>query len=150
LSPSFRVWLDREILDATRLCLEFQCRGYAGRGGAFLDVSKLEQNAQDFLRYPLLAENPASLSMGYLDKSDHTKVSDEHIGVSAFPLGPSGRLILRVRVAEPFDEPSRSGFQRVAIAEFGATYEQLKQFSLALISLVRGDIREVNFGELPH
>lgn len=132
--------IDRDDDGSGKLFLEFKSYGFSGNGSAYFDLASLAQKAKDFAAYPLPAE-PVLLAGGYFDKNDFSKLRQEHLHVSAYPIGPSGRIGLLVRVAEPSSDGRRDVLRRSASAEFVTDYEQLSLFSRELVELATG-VRE--------
>lgn len=139
--------IDREN-EACRLSLEFRSGEYAGRGSAYFDSVMLVRKAEEFSMYPLPADRSVVLEGGFLDKSDFTKLSQEHLHISVYPLGYTGRIGLLVRVAEPSEDERRDVFRRSAAAEFMIDYERLSWFSKGLMELVAGRQDEFTFKDV--
>ena len=132
-----RLHVNRDDDGSGQLFLEFKSGGFSGVGSAYFDLSALAERVKEFEAYPLPAQ-PVSIAGGFLDKSNLSRVREEHLHVSAYPFGPSGRLGLLVKVAEPVDDGRRDVLRRSASAEFVTDYEQLSLFARELIELLNG------------
>jgi hypothetical protein len=125
---------------------KFEADNFSGCGSAWFDLKKLAAQAESFAQYPLSAETPPRIEGGYWNTSA-TKIDQEHLHISAYPINSRGAIGLLARVAVPHENPDRVGLNFSASVEFKTNYEQLRKFSVDLRSLALGELSEVLFQE---
>lgn len=145
----FELTVDRQINGAPRLRVEVNAPPISGIALAYFGHESLARVAEAFHRMPIDVSEPANLSLGYLDPataaSDAPTVNQEHIGITAFPQGRTGKLILEVRLALPHSHDRE--LQREARTQFLATYGQLADLSRGIRALARGECDRIRFEE---
>jgi len=138
MSDFIRLNIARENDGSGQLFLEFGADGFSGSGAAYFDLALLADRAREFAAYPLPIDAPVLLAGGFLDKGDFSRLRQEHLHVSAYPLGGSGRIGLMLKVAEPADDGRQDVLRRSASAEFLVNYDLLSRFSKGLVELATG------------
>jgi hypothetical protein len=114
-------------------------QGFSGHGSAWFGVAQLERFASALAAYPLTEEARTGLAGGYW-KDD--RLEQVHVGLSAYPLGPTGHLGVRVRVATALGPSERPESQHVTEVELQTTYHELERFSGELRELLAGEREE--------
>lgn len=143
-SISFQIVRDQD--GSGELIAELQSNEFSGRGSAYFDLGFLLLKAKEFSAYPLM-EGGVTLVGGILDRDDLSKLKQEHIRISARPVGLAGQVAVRIFLAEPTDNGLE--IRRCVSAEIGAEYVQLAALSSGLAALAegRGDSFAIEFHE---
>jgi hypothetical protein len=118
--------------------------GFSGAGGAYFAVEELEEFAQALQVFPLpLEDDRRSIAGGFGNSEDHTKVTQEHLGISVYLVNPQrGYVGIQVRMATEVWADTRPESKKQAVVEILATYEPLSKFSRDLFSVLRGSLQE--------
>jgi hypothetical protein len=130
------------------LFAEFETKGFSGRGSAWFDLQTLASKAEKFGQYPLPSEPHVCIEGGYWTEDHFSKLAEEHLHLSAYPINSRGGIRLKIRVASSLGGNARPQSQCYAGAEISTEYEQLARFSRELASLARGETNEVVLNEL--
>ena len=118
--------------------------GFSGESGAYFNVETLEEFAEALQLFPLPpADHRRSIASGFGSKEDHTKLSQEHLGISVYLANPQrGYVGIQVRMATEMWPDNRPESKKLAVVEILATYEPLSKFSRDLLSVLRGALKE--------
>lgn len=112
-----------------------KCNGFEGLGSCFVDVDAFAISAQNFSLYPLPKDGSVCIEGGYFNK-DMRGLAQTHLRLSAMPADALGGLVLRLTLATPVEESSRS-FSAKLNCDIPCTYETLKNVSEALMALAK-------------
>jgi hypothetical protein len=118
--------------------------GFSGHSGAYFNLEELEEFAEALQVFPLPPEDQRrSIASGFGSKEDHTKVAQEHLGISVYLANPQrGYVGIQVRMATEVWSDTRPESKKQAVVEILATYEPLSKFSRDLLSVLRGSLKE--------
>jgi hypothetical protein len=125
-----------------KLVAHAEANGFAGTSGAYFDKQRLSDFAQALEAFPLVGR--PSLIGGFFDRDRPGRIEQEHLTIECYPVDVTGHLGLRLRLATELWAPARPESQHVAALEILTTYEPLRQFSHALLALLRGDTEEIS------
>ncbi|WP_250633103.1 hypothetical protein [Pinirhizobacter soli] len=144
---TIRLTIKRDEDGSCELIAHFASKGFSGSGSAYFDLASLAKVAVDFSAFPLSKENRPCIQGGYFDLGNSQVLSQEHLHISASPLGNTGRVRLLIRTSTPASETMPNELQRSASIEFSADYEQMRSLSRGLVHLAEGRCEEVIFEE---
>jgi hypothetical protein len=118
--------------------------GFSGEGGAYFTVEELEEFAEALQVFPLPPDDDRrSIAGGFGSNEDHTKVAQEHLGISVYLANPQrGYVGIQVRMATEIWPDTRPESKKQTVLEILATYEPLSKFSRDLVSVLRGSLQE--------
>lgn len=137
-----RLKIDADNDNTGELFGELEADKFAGQGSAWFELKKLTEQAKRFSEYPISDEEPPIIEGGYW-KKDTSAIEQEHLFISAYPIGSRGVLGIMIRLSVPYDNPERIGLKCRTSAEFLVHYEQLGQFSKDIQALAAGTMTEV-------
>lgn len=142
-----RLQLESDDDGTGELFAVFEANGFAGHGSAWFDLTDLAETARQFEQYPLPNDPPVCIAGGYWNNDKPATLKEERLSISAFPANSRGGIGVRVRSAyEATMADGRASLHSVSV-EFCASYEQMAQFSRALIALAHGEVKEVVLDE---
>ena len=144
---TIRLTIKRDEDGSCELIANFSSKGFSGSGSAYFGLANLVKIAVAFAALPLSKENRPCIQGGYFDQGNSHVLSQEHLHISATPLGNTGRVRLLLRASTPVSETMPNELQRSASVEFSADYEQMRSLSLGLVDLAEGRCEEVVFEE---
>ena len=144
-----RLTIEQDDDGTAELFAQFEANGFAGRGSAWVDLIALKNLAAGFGKYPLETSDRPCIEGGYWGREGTGKLDQEHLHISAYPIGSRGELGVRVRAATPFQHEDERRSQHLASVELRVTYEQLGRFSKDLKWLTDGNLSEVVLEEEP-
>ena len=118
--------------------------GFSGESGAYFNVEELEEFAEALQVFPLPPEDHRrSIASGFGSKEDHSKLAQEHLGISVYLANPQrGYVGIQVRMATEVWADTRPESKKQAVVEILTTYEPLSKFSRDLLSVLRGSLKE--------
>jgi hypothetical protein len=118
--------------------------GFSGEGGAYFAVEELREFAEALQVFPLPPEDDRrSIAGGFGSDEDHTKVAQEHLGISVYLADPQrGYVGIQVRMATEMWPDTRPESKKQAVVEILATYEPLSRFSRDFVRVLRGSLQE--------
>jgi hypothetical protein len=118
--------------------------GFSGEGGAYFAVEELAEFAEALQVFPLPPEDDRrSIAGGFGSNEDHTKVAQEHLGISVYLANPQrGYVGIQVRMATELWPDTRPESKKQAVVEILATYEPLSKFSRDFVRVLRGSLQE--------
>ena len=126
------------------LFARFESQGFAGHGSAWFDLATLTETAKQFAQHPLPSDKPVCIAGGFLTVAIPPALDEEMLHISAHPVNGRGGIALRVQLACEVSAFDRGGVAKHCVSgEIQVGYEQLQQFSKALVSLIRGELDEV-------
>lgn len=121
-----------------KLLLTVQFRGFSGHGGAWFDVSELEEFAEAISAFPIPNARRPSIAGGFYKKDTSGELEQEHLALTVYAVGARGQVGILVRLSTEMWDGDRPESQSAVRIEFLTTYQPLADFSKALRSLVRG------------
>ncbi|MHA6907964.1 hypothetical protein ACQUJS_05935 [Ralstonia pseudosolanacearum] len=145
MKEEITIRLNSEGDGSGKLFVEFFLNGFSGQSSAWFDLVKLEDQVKNFSEFPLSIDRLPYIRGGYWN-DDATEIQQEHVYLSARPRGLAGDVIFMVRLATPVETGMGSELHYSASAELRATYQQLSDFSINFIRLIRGEIGEIRLG----
>jgi hypothetical protein len=114
-------------------------QGFAGVGSAWFNADDLEAFASRLAEYPLSHPMPA-IAGGW--GNEPGVLSQEHVGISTYPVGSKGQIGVQVRLATPELETDSALSRRAVQLEVLTTYERLGRFARQLGAMIRGEVPE--------
>ncbi len=114
--------------------------GFAGESGAYFDKLAVEAFATKLEAFPLVGR--PSIVGGFYSKERPGDIEQELLSIECYPIDAQGHLALRVRLATELWPPARAESRHAVALEILTTYEPLRQFSHALLALLRGHLEE--------
>jgi hypothetical protein len=126
-----------------KLLARAEADGFAGEGGAYFNVSKIEDFANAIGIFPLPSQDKRlSISSGF-GSNEHGQLEQEHLGIAVYPADARrGYIGIQVRMATEVWKETRPESKKMAVVEVVTTYEPLSKFSKDLIALLHGKIKE--------
>jgi hypothetical protein len=128
-------WIGELVADAAS-------DGFSGRSSAWFHRQTIEEFAQALVRYPLANESPPTIAGGYGAPDTSDRLEQEHLGITADPLGTRGQIGVQVRLATPLEQGSRPESQCCCRVEIRTTWEPLSRFSRQLLAVLDGSADE--------
>jgi hypothetical protein len=127
-----------------KLMARAEADGFSGMSGAYFNVEKLKEFAEALNVFPLPPEDHRrSIASGFGSKEDHTKLAQEHLGISVYLVSAHrGYVGIQVRMATEVRPDTRPESKKQAVVEILATYEPLSKFSRDLLSVLHGSLNE--------
>ncbi|MFZ0136584.1 MAG: hypothetical protein WAK89_05980, partial [Candidatus Sulfotelmatobacter sp.] len=114
--------------------------GFAGSGGAWFSISRIDEYAGAIAEFPLPANKKLLLAGGFWKEG---KLSQEHLALEVCQIDSQGHIGIQVRISSELWPGLRPESQRVARFEIVTTYERLRQFSKDLRELAHGKVEEI-------
>jgi hypothetical protein len=148
MTGMIRITFDRDDDGTGELTVAARANGFAGVGSAWFSAEELATFASRLTTYPLSEPAPA-IAGGYFG-SERGVLSQEHVGISAYPLGRRGEIGVTVRLATPQRETDSPFSHHAVQLELLTTYEHLARFAEEFGALVRGEIAEAVLDEQAH
>lgn len=125
-----------------KLLARAEAEGFAGEGGAYFNVSELEDFAKAIGVFPLPSQDKRLSISGGFGSNEH-QLEQEHLGITVYPADAQrGYIGIQVRMATEIWRETRPDSKKMAIVEVVTTYEPLSRFSKDLIALLHGKIKE--------
>jgi hypothetical protein len=138
-----RVTVDADSDGTGKLIAEVASSGYAGRGGAYFDLQRLAEFAQELRAWPLSQSNPPYIEGGFWSQDKRDVLEQLHLSIRAYPIGSKGQVGIRVRLADPPLWPDdRLESQNVADIEIMTSYEELQRFANDLKLVIESKLDE--------
>jgi len=125
------------------LFVKASSKGFTGKGKAWFDQIGLTKDAEKFSQYPLPKENPPIISGGFWDSKITTEIEQEHLFISAYPIGSRGQIGIQVRLATEIWQDDRVESQHKVQLEIETTYEEMRLFPEKMKELLDGKISEL-------
>jgi hypothetical protein len=127
-----------------KLMARAEADGFSGESGAYFNVEKLKEFAEALNVFPLPPEDHRrSIASGFGSKEDHTKLAQEHLGISVYLVSAHrGYVGIQVRMATEVRPGTRQESTKQAVVEILTTYEPLSTFSRDLLSVLHGSLNE--------
>ena len=133
----------RNDCDGTgKLSVEGEGRGFAGRSGAYFDVSQVQDFARAIGEFPLPDSRRCAISSGFWSRETPGELDQEHVGIEVYPIDGRGHLGVQVRLSTEVWQGTRSNSQKSARFEIITTYQPLADFSRDLLALMSGTAAE--------
>jgi hypothetical protein len=130
------------------LFAEVTSNGFSGNGSAWFDKTNLLGIIGRLNEYPIKSENYPIIEGGYWGSSQsESKLKEEHLYISFYPIDSRGNLGVRVRlVGERYSETRKESIHRVAV-ELMTTYEEVSKFAKRFRNLIEGKESKVVLNE---
>jgi len=122
-----------------KLCARAESGGFAGQGGAYFDIESIEEFARSIIEYPLVRNYEISGGFG----ARAGELAQEHLGISVYPIDGRGHIGVQVRMATEVWPDTRPHSEMTVKVEIVTSHEPLRKLSADLLSLVRGNVREI-------
>jgi hypothetical protein len=127
--------------EIAELFADFEVGGFAGWGSAWIKLSQLKDLAGQFEKYPLDSNNLPHIEGGYWN-NDGSKLEQEHLHISAYPVNQRGGIGIQVCVTTPYEYEADRRAKRHAVVELQVNYAQLANFSEELKKMAEGSSTE--------
>jgi len=115
---------------------------FAGCGEAYFSDGEIIRFANTLAQFPIPTDPRPQLASGFWKQDDAGGLNQEHVSISAYPIGVRGYVGLQIRLADeswPHDRPEQ---QRRIQVEVVTTYQPLARFSRQLLALAAGSTAE--------
>jgi hypothetical protein len=122
-----------------KLLASVRFRGFSGHGGAWLDVTALEEFANAVAVYPIPSHKRTAIAGGFWNKDVRGELQQEHLAIAVYGIGNRGQVAVQVRIASELWEGDRPDSQRTVKVELLTTHQRLGDFSRQLRSLIGGE-----------
>jgi hypothetical protein len=133
MSDGFLKLAFRDDNDGTgKLLVEAQASGFAGRGGAYFDTTRLAGFARTIGEFPLPDAQRCCLASGF--------ASQEHVGIDLYPIDQLGHIGVQVRLATEVWPNTRVKSRKAVVLELITTYQALADFSRDFDALLQGRV----------
>lgn len=124
------------------LSAEVKADGFSGRGAASFNRRDLREHARAFAIAPKQGER-IEIAGGYWSKNEPNVLEQELLYIGVFPVDSRGNLGIRIRLATPYDDSTRSGVQSAVSVELTIGHSQLIKFAEEFLALVGGNLEDV-------
>ena len=115
---------------------------FSGIGRAYFNTDTIAAFATAIAAFPLSNDARPMITGGFSTTDRPDELDQEHLGITAYPIGSRGYIGVRVRMATPLHAGERPESRESATIEVVTTYEPLARFSRDLISMLRGNAEE--------
>lgn len=115
-------------------------KGFAGVGSCYVDASRLIDDAKRFSLYPIPGDKAVCIEGGYLAENAIT-LEQTHLHISVKPRDALGNLAMRINLAVPQYNDVYE-FKALITCEIPVTYEQMNDFSKAVVAIAENNIQE--------
>ena len=139
---SLHLCFDPDADGTGKLLARVHVRGFAGTGGAYFSVQQIDKFSESLSTFPLPPIEHPTLAGGYWSRDIKTRLEQEHLAITAYPVGSRGQVGVQVRIATELERGVRPNSQAVAKLELLTTYERLARFAKQLRSLAHGEASE--------
>ena len=140
---SLHLRFDPDTDGTGKLLARVSVRGFTGTGGAYFSVQQIDTFSESLSTFPLPPIEHPTLTGGYWSRDIETRLEQEHLAITAYPVGSRGQVGVQVRIATELERGERPNSQQVAKLELLTTYERLARFAKELRSLAHGEANEV-------
>jgi hypothetical protein len=123
-----------------KLLASVEARGFAGRGGAWFDISQIDKFADAIAAFPLPTDRRCLLNSGFWKNGG---LDQEHLAIEIYPVDTRGHIGVQVRLASELWGNDRQQSQSAVRVEMYTTYERLRKFSNDLRALVHDASEEI-------
>jgi hypothetical protein len=116
---------------------------FSGTGRAYFHTGEVEEFASALAAFPITNDARPRIAGGYLRKTGGPgELSQEHLGITVYPINSRGYIGIQVRMATTFCEGDRPESRESATVELVTTHIPLARFSRELIEVLRGSAEE--------
>jgi hypothetical protein len=110
--------------------------GFAGEGGAWLNTDQLREFGQRLSAFPLVKEDPPSISSGFGANAD--SLEQVHVSISLHPHNARGAVRATVELATEVWNGEEADLACSATVRFLVTYGDLARFGPEFLDLIDG------------
>lgn len=126
-----------------------QSHGYAGSGSAWFNLSALNEFCARLGEYPIDAQTPATLSGGFLSKTNPAILKQEHLSIDISPYDAKGSVLVQVKLATPVWTNDRVDRGQLVTARFLVHYGDLSRFQNSFAAMLAGNVSEAKLQAAP-
>lgn len=119
------------------LIAEVSANGFGGKGSAWFDLQRLVAFSEELLSYPIAPEKLPKIEGGFWSKEKKGILEQVHFLLKIYPIGSTGKLGAKIRVATPRYESDRCDSQHIAEVEIETDYNALESFAGQLKQLAK-------------
>ena len=105
-------------------------------------MSAISLFSENLAQFPIDLDSPPTLAGGYWDATA-TNIAQEHVFISARPLGLRGHVALLVRLAVPNGETDSPAIKYSASVVIETDYGGIDEMRMRLEHIARGESREM-------
>ena len=145
MSGHLKLFFERDTDGTGELFAEVAMGTFSGVSSAWFGEPELIQFANELINHFPLPQSAIELKGGFWSKSGSI-VEQLHVGIAFYPIGLTGQIGCRVRLATPFHPAERLLQQSLVAVELHTTYEQLRAFGQELLALAIGERQEASLG----
>jgi hypothetical protein len=117
-----------------------QAGPFSGHSSAWFDVARLIAFGNNLGEsFPL--RDTLNLAGGFWGEAPGV-LTEEHLGISFYPIGGAGRIGCHVRLASLQYDSNRPQSRQSVQVELHVTYAELQRFGPALVKLAQGQIQQ--------
>jgi len=142
MESQLRLTIDHDPDGTSELFAEVRASDFAGRSSAWVNAEELAELGEKLgLSFPLA--EPLEIAGGFWSGDEPATLTQEHLALRFYPVGHTGTVGCRVRLAQAVHPNGRLEAQCSVSVEMLTSYAELQRFGPALRRLAEGSVSEV-------